>query len=454
MSISYCYTCILNCVFILWFCYECRCAYGKVPGDLEYWVDPRSSFRKTNDNGKISVNLQKTNKTIGSFRSSVNSSFNENKKIVKINQHFRAHPNPPRVTKMTNHKYYDPKSRHKQGRDKSVSDVEGMTDLSPYAIKKQLRLIAKKFPDANTTLDVIGRTVEYNDIVLMKITKTIDTERHFRAEDDKYADDPPKKKIIFIVHGLMVMGFQKGQSLLWISNIIRLLGYYLEYLDKFDIFFIPMANPDGISAAEEDFWNKNMSPQLACPGVNVDRNFDVVWNSSQDLSSCSQHYPGPAPFTEAESKAIRDVFHKYSDKIIAYINVHYGTYNFDTFKGEAVLYPKGYTDVQADDDKYIDMKGEVEEALRNASFTTFPFTMDSLSGWYGKVFGTSVDYASTIYGVPYALEFVMQLYENVYVDTEETYTDSSIKEVWRRIINVVFKNIWKSTSGAQDDNPS
>ncbi|VVC97952.1 unnamed protein product [Leptidea sinapis] len=361
MSISYCYS-ILNCVFILWFCYECRCAYGKVPGDLEYWVDPRSSFRKTNDNGKISVHLQKTNKTIGSLRSSVNSSFNENKKIVKINQHFRAHPDPPRVTKMTNHKYYDPKSRHKQGRDKSVSDVEGMTDLSPYAIKKQLRLIAKKFPDANTTLDVIGRTVEYNDIVLMKITKTIDTERHFRAEDDKYADDPPKKKIIFIVHGLMVMGFQKGQSLLWISNIIRLLGYYLEYLDKFDIFFIPMANPDGISAAEE---------------------------------------------------------------------------------GEAVLYPKGYTDVQADDDKYIDMKGEVEEALRNASFTTFPFTMDSLSGWYGK-----------IYGVPYALEFVMQLYENVYVDTEETYTDSSIKEVWRRIINVVFKNIWKSTSGAQDDNPS
>lgn len=99
------------------------------------------------------------------------------------------------------------------------------------------------------TVDVIGRTVEYNDIVLLKITEDNTTsDKYFRANDGKYADDLPDKKIIFIVHGLSVMGYYSLGCLFYGPHFTKLLSYYIAHLDKFDIFLIPMANPDGIAA--------------------------------------------------------------------------------------------------------------------------------------------------------------------------------------------------------------
>lgn len=69
---------------------------------------------------------------------------------------------------------------------------------------------------------------------------------------------------------------------------------------------------------------------------------------------------------------------------------------YNNFQGDAVLYPKGFTELVGDEDKYIDLKGEIDEAMRNASFKVLSVTVDSLYNWYGMVSGTSVDYASTV----------------------------------------------------------
>lgn len=61
-----------------------------------------------------------------------------------------------------------------------------------------------------------------------------------------------------------------------------------------------------------------------------------------------------------------------------------------------MLYPKGYTDSGLDDDKYIDLKGEIDESIRNASFRVLSVNVDTLYNWYGKVGGSSVDYASSV----------------------------------------------------------
>lgn len=118
-------------------------------------------------------------------------------------------------------------------------------------IKQQLSRISSKFPNTNITIDVIGRTVEYNDIAMMKISEMTDLQRHFRAEEDKYADEPPQKKIVFIVHGLSVMGMAKLECLSLDRQFTKLLSYYLTHLNNFDIFLIPLANPDGYVIAKE-----------------------------------------------------------------------------------------------------------------------------------------------------------------------------------------------------------
>lgn len=61
-----------------------------------------------------------------------------------------------------------------------------------------------------------------------------------------------------------------------------------------------------------------------------------------------------------------------------------------------MLYPNGYTDVQMDDDKYFDLKAEIEEAMKNSSFQNAAVQVETLQNWYGKISGTSVDYASTV----------------------------------------------------------
>lgn len=124
------------------------------------------------------------------------------------------------------------------------------------------------------------------------------------------------------------------------------------------------------------------------------------------------------------------------------------------------------------------MKGEIEEAIRNASFQVYSVAVDTLYNWYGKVTGSSVDYASTVwlyciiarcfvtdlkyllsvrllkfqvYGIPFALELVMQLYSNENIPAGvENFSESVLSEVWSRVIDVIFKYIWKSISKDND----
>ncbi|XP_026742259.1 uncharacterized protein LOC113504248 isoform X2 [Trichoplusia ni] len=327
---------------------------------------------------------------------------------------------------------------------KKEDDEDAPQFLSPFSVAAQMRRLMEDFPEANATIDVLDRTVEYNDLVIVKMTESkSDGNKFFRAAESKYMDEVPEKKIIFIVHGLSVMGIKNLPCMGHTASLKKLISYYVKHLKLFDIFLMPMANPDGYAAIHANqIWNKNMSPQDACPGVALDRNFDVAWNNSKKVSSCSQLFPGKTAFSETEARAIRDVFHFHGHKIIAYIHVHAGTYDVSVFKGDAVLYPKGYTEVQSDDDKYIDLKGEIDEAMKNASFQVLSVTVDTLNNWYGKISGSSVDYAATVYGIPYALEFVMQLYLG---DVEpEGHMQLALNEVWSRIISTCFRNMYRS----------
>lgn len=99
------------------------------------------------------------------------------------------------------------------------------------------------------SIETIGRTVEYKDIILVKITESTEAKLKrgkFRAtSDDKFIDEQPEKKIVFIVHGLSVMGIQYVPCLRRKSHFKKLVSFYLKHLDRFDVYLVPMANPDG-----------------------------------------------------------------------------------------------------------------------------------------------------------------------------------------------------------------
>ncbi|CAB3228893.1 unnamed protein product [Arctia plantaginis] len=255
------------------------------------------------------------------------------------------------------------KNRFKQSTSISAYEKNthfGSDRLNPYAINEQMmRFMDKQKDKMNITMEVIGRTAEYNNIILLKITEIKrDKTNYFRVH--KYADEAPEKKIIFIVHGLAVRGM--GVLMDSEAKFATLMSFYATHLQFFDIFVIPIANPDGFTAV---------------------------------------------------------------------------------LNGDAILYPRGYTTAQMDDDKYIDIKGELEESLKNATFKIISVAVETLHSWYGIVTGSSVDYASSVYGIPYAMEFCMQIFENL--------QEESLNQIWRRVVAVVFKNIWKGVNTKNND---
>ncbi|XP_041984630.1 carboxypeptidase B-like isoform X1 [Aricia agestis] len=388
--------------------------------------------------------------------------------------------------------------KNKKSTRREKDSVKKKTILNPYDLKNDLLKVLRYFPNANATAEVIGRTVEYKDIVLLKISdangdkkvgradvnelkkdrgedigsdvetttisKDIDTamqnentnkgigidkenkvENGNKSKEINTEMDAEGKKIIFIVHGLSTFELWKIPCLYETTQLKLLISFYLSHLKNFDIFLIPVANPDGFARRDND-WNKNVSPHEGCGGVALDRNFDIAWASKSNVSSCDQLYPGPEPFSEAETEAIKDVFLRYGKRMAAYIHVHATDNNFD-YRGNTVLIPKGHTDEESDEDKYLDLKGEIDEAMRKV-FNTASVNLKTVYIWYGPVAGTSVDYAAEIIGVPFAMEFLMQPYQGT---AKIPLNQASLTHIWKRVIDTVFTFIHTVNNSKESD---
>ena len=131
-------------------------------------------------------------------------------------------------------------------------------------------------------------------------------------------------------------------------------------VNTLDIIVFPQANPDGrnYSMNTDANWRKNMrtvapndaSPET-CMGVDVNRNYDFLWNFPEYFSSASaiedstnpcdyQLFNGPSAFSEPESQNAKWIFDNFSN-IQFFIDLH--SY------GEDVLYSWGDDEDQTTD---------------------------------------------------------------------------------------------------------
>ena len=107
-------------------------------------------------------------------------------------------------------------------------------------------------------------------------------------------------------------------------------------VDNRRLIFIPMVNPDGVMFDIRDgnyhYWRKNHQDGTGDrDGVDLNRNYDQNWARGGSSSyPASDTYHGPAPFSEPESKAMKE-FVEATPELRAMISFH-------TF-GELVLYP-------------------------------------------------------------------------------------------------------------------
>ncbi|CAB3219977.1 unnamed protein product [Arctia plantaginis] len=197
------------------------------------------------------------------------------------------------------------------------SDQELIFQKYPrYAeIDEYLESIAAQYPDIVTLVNV-GKSFEGRDIKYLKISTT------------NFMDT---SKPIYFMDASM-------HAREWVTTPVTLYSIYRlvenlrtednDLLTDIDWIILPLVNPDGYeyTHTHERLWRKTRSINPTtdtCIGVDANRNFDVAFNTVGVSSNpCAMTYPGWEPFSEVETRYVRDILFEHLDRIQIYMNIH------------------------------------------------------------------------------------------------------------------------------------
>lgn len=164
---------------------------------------------------------------------------------------------------------------------------------------------------------VVGQSLQGRDLLLYEHV----------SENDNGA--PPTILFLSLVHGNEPMGLL---SLLYTAK--TLVSGSIRRRQASRILFFPIVNVDAYilnletdrsgcrrtnlrSTCDRPVERNTQCPRLANDGVDLNRNFASDWNRTdvgRVTSNCSYNYGGPHPFSEPESRAVRDVVLQYNVK--------------------------------------------------------------------------------------------------------------------------------------------
>ncbi|MEZ5044972.1 MAG: M14 family zinc carboxypeptidase [Saprospiraceae bacterium] len=200
----------------------------------------------------------------------------------------------------------------------------------------QLDQMKLKYPDLISSREPIGTylTNRGNNIYWLKISDNPETDE---AEP-----------------GVLYTALHHAREPNSLSQLIFHMWYLLEnyesdeeirYLvDHTQLYFIPCVNPDGylynqtISPNGGGMWRKNRRPlEGGSVGTDLNRNYGYEWgydNSGSSPNPQSDTFRGTAPFSEVETRAVRDFCQARDIKVA----MNYHTY------GNLLVFPWGYSD--------------------------------------------------------------------------------------------------------------
>lgn len=140
-----------------------------------------------------------------------------------------------------------------------------------------------------------------------------------------------KKNVVLVdagIHAREIVG--PATALFLINQLVESYSTNKGLVDAFDWAIVPSLNPDGYEHVRRGYilWRRTMTSYLPCPGADPNRNFDFHWseNGSSPIP-CTQTYQGPKPFSERETRALRDLMFSVKDRAKMYLTIHsYGRY--------------------------------------------------------------------------------------------------------------------------------
>jgi len=203
------------------------------------------------------------------------------------------------------------------------------TELQQYPGNEEISQIMENISAslagvANSSIETVGLSVENNPIRLLRISPSVGA-----GPDSQVNNSCASSPLVWVVCGVHAREWISPLACLEIIKNIR--DIFLdqsgstedEVLKKFRYNFIVMANPDGYIYSMSDMsrrMTRKNRAKAGCSfsnqdGVDLNRNFATGFNHGDDCygdpcpfnaSYCSITYGGPHPFSEPETRAIRD----------------------------------------------------------------------------------------------------------------------------------------------------
>jgi carboxypeptidase T len=201
--------------------------------------------------------------------------------------------------------------------------------LSTNAIDQTLQYLANTYPTICQLIKLPEGSIEGRTIHVVKIGKGASKER----------------RGILLIGGVHARELVNPDMLIYFAykicyaythnQAITLGGKTFEaqqiqsIVDKEDVFILPLVNPDGRAFVMDpvgDIWwrkNRRVNSGSSCKGVDLNRNFDFLWNSGigTSTSPCSEIYRGANGFSEPETRNVRSLLDNFP-QIRTIVDVH------------------------------------------------------------------------------------------------------------------------------------
>lgn len=165
----------------------------------------------------------------------------------------------------------------------------------------------EKYPN-NFKIESIGQTWEKREINLITI-----------SNDIKGADKKPALFYTGTIHAREWVGHELAiEFATYILENLDTDPTLQKYLENTTIYMVPCANPDGYEYSRNhfSFWRKNRRVNAdGSYGVDLNRNFPIGYVKS--TLTTSNVYGGPEPFSEPETRALRDFVEAHENISIA-----------------------------------------------------------------------------------------------------------------------------------------
>ncbi len=170
-----------------------------------------------------------------------------------------------------------------------------------------LHEMEKKYPNLIKVIK-IGTTYENRDIVLVKISK-----------DVQNADNKPALLYTGSIHAREWIGHELALKFIkHVAEFANIDPILENSLEESTLYMVPCLNPDGYEYSREhfSFWRKNRRKNYdGTFGVDLNRNFSIGFKKISNTKS--NVYGGEEPFSEAETRAIKDFVDSHPNITIA-----------------------------------------------------------------------------------------------------------------------------------------